>query len=233
MVSLCIFLLQACSKKLDRQVNHAWKDECSGGTYLIKENQFTSELRYQDRKSRRCEIASHDYLKIDQPFHISFSFSTNNVNTADHQWHSIFQIHSFPDSGERWRCPVLALEVKNGKLRMFNRWDANKISNLINGTCAAEGNSIRSRKVFAGYPIKANEIYQIVIKGTLSSGREGLLEVMINGKTLDSYKGANAFNDLRGPYLKFGIYKPTSWLSTDSLSYYYNDLIFQGERVWK
>jgi hypothetical protein len=37
-------------------------------------------------------------------------------------------------------------------------------------------------------------------------------------------EGPNAFNDNRGPYFKFGIYKPSSWESVAKYRYIYESV---------
>lgn len=200
-----------------------WTIECLSGDYLIDGGRFESNLHYKNRASRRCEIANAKQIALEKPFNISFSFSTDNVDYMDNDWHSIFQIHSFPDldKNERWRCPILALEVKNGKLRMFNRWDASVVSLTSNGTCAGIGNSISSRAVFDEYMIRKKISYDVVVSGILTYEPHGSIDVFINGEHIAHLMGPNAFNDSKGPFFKLGIYKPTGWRSHQKIQYSY------------
>jgi len=206
-------------------LSDSWSLECSSEGSFITENYFIATLRYFGKRSKRCEIASRHTLEFNHPFNLSFSVSSQNISNDD-EWHSIFQIHSFPDIklGEIWRCPVAALEVKNGNLRMFNRWDKNLLSVTDNGSCANKGNSISSRLLFDDFKLTDNVVYKIVIAGVLSYKGNGHLSVFINDKEVASFFGPNAYFDKRGPYLKLGIYKPTSWESKKSLTYIYRDI---------
>jgi hypothetical protein len=203
-----------------------WTIECVSGDYLMEGGRFESNLHYKDRTSRRCEIANATLIALGEPFSISFSFSTDNVDYMDNEWHSIFQIHSFPDleKNELWRCPILALEVKNGKLRMFNRWDSSIVSLTSNGTCSGYGNSISSRLVFDEYVIQKKFRYDVVVSGVLTYETHGSLDLFVNGKHITHLQGPNAFNDLKGPFFKLGIYKPTGWNLNQKFHYSYYDI---------
>jgi len=219
--------------KSDKTDLGIWQRECISNQDKLITNTFHSSLFYSHRKTKRCEIATHDLIKMNDPFELSFIFSTDHIEKNDPEWHLIFQIHSFPDTGEEWRCPVLSLEVIEGTLRMTNRWDANKISSLVDGTCASPKNSIKSREVFLDYALEPNTKYEIKIIGKLAIDDSGMLEARINNEVLDSHEGPNTFNDKRGPYIKFGIYKPTWWEYKKTLSYQYLDFVFKGDKAWK
>ena len=176
---------------------------------------------------KRCEIAVHNLLRRDKAFSLSFKFFVDDNYKHSSQWHSYFQIHSFPDEGESWRCPIFALETKNGKLRMYNRWDTAKISTTIKGTCAGEGNSIRSRTIFDNVTYKVDEWNSFLIQGVLSTSSQACVKTFLNGVKLKKSCGPNVFNDLRMPFFKLGIYKPTSWDSYDAIHLKVKDLKFE------
>lgn len=183
------------------------------------------EFKLKPKKGRkRCEIAVQKGLKRDKPFSLSFRFMVDDTYQYSNQWHSYFQIHSFPDKGEIWRCPIMALETKNGKLRMFNRWDHKKVSSTEYGSCASNGNSIRSRKLFEGVTYEANVWNQFRIEGVLSTSNNECLKTYLNGVLLSETCGPNTFNDARMPFFKLGIYKPTSWDKYPEISLKVKDL---------
>ncbi|WP_104402833.1 heparin lyase I family protein [Vibrio penaeicida] len=183
------------------------------------------EFKLKPKKGRkRCEIAVQKGLERDKPFSLSFRFLVNDTYQYSNQWHSYFQIHSFPDKGESWRCPIMALETKNGKLRMYNRWDQKKISSTKRGSCAANGNSIRSRTLFEGVSYAANVWNQFRIEGVLSTSNNECLKTYLNEALLSETCGPNTFNDARVPFFKLGIYKPTSWDKYPEISLKVKDL---------
>jgi len=164
---------------------------------------------------KRCEFALKGILKRDTKFKLSFDIKMNNNFTYYSNYHMLFQIHGYPDTGESWRCPILALESVNGTFRMYNRWDKNLISTTTNGTCSKSGNTINSRTLFTDYPYEAKTWYNIELNGTLSYTSDSCLTVKINDVIQSDICGKNTYNDSIEPYFKFGIYKPTSWETTD------------------
>ncbi|CCO46718.1 exported hypothetical protein [Vibrio nigripulchritudo SOn1] len=164
---------------------------------------------------KRCEFAVQGVLKRDTPFSLSFDFKVNSNFAHYKQWQSYFQIHNRPDKGERWRCPILALESVNGALRMFNRWDPNSMSVTKNHTCANKGNSIQSRTLFRNVPYESNTWHRVELSGELSHSKDACLTVKIDGNVVSDVCGPNTFNDEKEPYFKLGIYKPTSWETSD------------------
>ena len=134
---IILFLLTASCQNIPTRSNYAsydnWMVECSSKELKFHLPEYLySELNNTRLKNNRCEVANRKLLKLDKDFVLGFSFIPLDVSDDDKFWHSVFQIHSFPDLklGESWRCPISALEVVNGQLRMFNRWDDNKISIL-------------------------------------------------------------------------------------------------------
>jgi hypothetical protein len=164
---------------------------------------------------KRCEFALMDVLKRDTPFSLSFEVKTDNNFYYYNNYHMFFQIHGTPDSGEAWRCPILALESQAGTFRMYNRWDENRISKTESGTCASSENSINSRALFTDYSYESNTWYKFEINGVLSYQSDACLTIKINNELMSEQCGPNTFNDEKQPYLKFGIYKPTAWESDD------------------
>ncbi|RTZ18671.1 heparin lyase I family protein [Vibrio penaeicida] len=181
---------------------------------LWKRSKLSSEIEFtlKPQKGRkRCEIAVQKALKRDVPFSLSFKFKVKDNYAYSNRWHSYFQIHSFPDKGENWRCPILALETSSGKLRMFNRWDHQKVSSTVDGTCASPRNSIGTRTLFSDVDYAVEQWHQFKIEGTLSTKASACLKTYLNGSKLSETCGPNTFNDAKMPFIKLGIYKPTSW----------------------
>lgn len=207
-----------------------WKTECLSKNINHKLPNFLSvTMTRDDSPHKRCEIYTKDLLALEEDFILEFNFTPQTLDASDFEWHSILQFHSVPDldQGEEWRCPIAALIIQDGKLRMPSRWDKNKVSVLKNGTCASKANSIKSRNLFKDYQLITDQIYNVKIFGNLSYKSNGYLRVLINGKELANVTGPTAFNDDEGPYLKLGIYKPTSWKFSTEISYRYENFIFK------
>ena len=204
-----------------------WKKECLNNTYKRDGNKFTISLNDDYYKSKRCEFASTDQNLLNNSFNISFTVTPEVVNKQDKQWHSIFQVHSFPDLslGEHWRCPIISVEVNRGKFRIFNRWDDKQLSLLKRGTCASSQNSISGRLILDDFDLEEGRKYQFNISGYFSFSEKGFLKVSINNILQSESYGPNAFNDKRGPYFKFGIYKPTTWSDAKKYTYVYENIV--------
>lgn len=173
----------------------------------------------------RCEIASQP-IAIPMSFYLDFTIQLTQFNEIDNEWFSVFQLHSFPDiqDGEKWRCPLFALEVVNSHLRMYSRWDPESKSILKVGTCAHHSNSIQDRLVFENFQFSKGESFHVAMKVKASYEDDGYIQIFINNKEVGSVLGPTAFNDKRGVFLKFGIYKPTNWTEYNHISVNYNDV---------
>lgn len=187
-------------------------NECPQATFGEEgaEPNLWFSLKYEDRARRRCELAIHHWLERDKTFDLSFEFKvTGDANDA--QWLSIFQIHSFPDADESWRCPIMALEAVGSNLRMFNRWDLQEISDTSVSTCASARSSIVSNMLMEDTKFELDKWQHFRIRGVMSLTANGSLRVELNNCQVGEYQGPNTFNDQRQPYFKLGLYKPTSW----------------------
>ncbi|WP_278381520.1 heparin lyase I family protein [Pseudoalteromonas distincta] len=232
-ILLCTVFILSCNTSENNKNtiinvnNKLWTQECISNTFRLYGNSVSISLSEHYYKNKRCEFASDDKNLLNKFFDIQFTVTPQTVNKLDQQWHSIFQIHSFPDLslGERWRCPILSVEVYKGRLRIFSRGDDKQVSLLKKGTCASSQNSISSRLILDNYGLEAGEKYKLNINGFFSYTKKGFLQVKINDVLQNEVVGPNAFNDRRGPYLKFGIYKPTSWSYSKKYTYVYENIV--------
>ncbi|MDP2573397.1 heparin lyase I family protein [Vibrio penaeicida] len=194
---------------------------------LWNRSKLSSEIEFtlKPKKGRkRCEIAVQKALKRDEPFSLSFRFKVKDNYAYSDRWHSYFQIHSFPDKGEKWRCPIVALETRSGKLRMFNRWDHKRVSKTVDGTCASRSNSIKTRTLFKGVSYSSEKWHIFKIEGTLSNKDSACLKTYLDDQILSETCGPNTLNDEKMPFFKLGIYKPTGWDKYPEISLKIKDL---------
>lgn len=119
--------------------------ECPQKSYDIKsdgEGGFLNIcLNYKDAQ-KRCEISISGFDNIPAQYDVSFELKEAK-NSPSERWHTVMQIHSFPDKTEKWRCPPLSVEVKNGKFRAYSRWDIHKVSRTYGNNCTEAGSSIQ------------------------------------------------------------------------------------------
>lgn len=195
---------------IDTHLPYRLHNECSKGVMQTDASSGITTFTLSRNNGKRCEIAIHDLLKRETPFSLRFEFRVNSKYEKERYWHSMLQIHSFPDKNEAWRCPIMALENQVGSLRMFRRWDHQKKSSPGKWGCADDTSSIQYVTFFKDVPYQANHWNSVELTGTLGLSKNNCLTIKINDFTRVSC-GPNTFNDERHPFLKFGIYKPTSW----------------------
>jgi hypothetical protein len=208
--------------------------ECPQNTVqgdLVSGGETTFTMRLEDKERRRCEIAIHHQLRQEHTTRIEFQVKlASDWPRNDDRWASIFQLHSFTDPGEGRKCPIMAFEVIGGRGRAYNRWDPTPISDTTLGLCADKSTTIKSRQLFYGIPLDFEKWIdvQIVYKPSLTEA--GRLTISINGHQVADATGPNMYNDRRGPYIKFGVYKPTGWTQRGPYTVSYRNLsIVNGE----
>lgn len=230
-LSLCLASCQQVPKNVNTNdllyiAGKPFKIECSRESGAL--SNVSDELNISLRpNSKRCEIASFP-IKIPQEITVEFEVELDEIPSKDNEWFSIFQVHSFPDKefGEKWRCPVMALEVLNSKLRMYSRWDSSEVSDLVVGTCAHRENSISDRLVFDNYEIEEGNNISIKLRLMATYSNRGFLQLTINNNLIADIDGPNAFNDNKGIFIKLGAYKPTSWHQRDEIKLSYRKIMF-------
>lgn len=161
-------------------------------------------------KQKRCEIAVHNLKRVPAAHNISYEISVKDPQPR-REWQSFMQIHSFPDKGEAWRCPVAALEAEDGTFRIYNRWDASALSLTTGHNCTEPGSSISGRSILQDVSVMPGAWQKVNMDVALSTEENGHFQAKIGPKDSGLINGPNTFNDKKDPFLKFGIYKPTSW----------------------
>lgn len=112
----------------------------------------------------------------------------------------IAQWHDVPDFelGEGWKSPALSLVTENGRLYLRRFWDSKQVT----GRNQQEG----TEKIDLG-PYQIRKWTDLVFHVKWSYTSDGLLELWQDGQLVVSKTGPNYYNDIRGPYLKIGMYK--------------------------
>jgi hypothetical protein len=201
-------------------------DECPPATKYADQGADGS-TRYcvfaEQKQLKRCETSYFNYLKRDSNFVVSFDFRLDPANWDFHNvFTSIFQIHSKPDPGEQWRCPIAMLAVQGHSLEM---WDRDDQASISKGVCTGDnGSSINTRQVFADVPVSAGEWNHFELRANLSLGPSGAFVAKLNNKTLGSLSGPDTYNDQSRPYVKIGIYKPSTWENAKRLCVDYRNV---------
>ncbi len=187
--------------------------ECPQATYRQVPGEAIPTIEFclnRKDKQKRCEFTVG---ALAPEVGISFDFQVVPGTIKSDAWYSIMQIHSFPDSGEAWRCPPSALVMENERLNMQNRWDATLVSKTSGNHCTEPGSTIQARTVFHSVGVMPGEWRRFSMQTRFAHDEagEGYLRVSMDGEELANLEGPNRFNDRRPPYFKLGIYKPTNW----------------------
>lgn len=121
-------------------------------------------------------------------------------NTIIAQWHASSDPFIAEISG---RGPPLALRIQNGKWAITYGWDAEFRSTEP---------YLASNWQWAG-PVETGKWVEWRFKVRWSHREDGFTQVWRDDEIVFERSGPNAYNDLRGVYLKLGIYHPTSDMS--------------------
>lgn len=188
--------------------------ECKGHSFSIEKEGNADYLHvcvHRAMHQKRCEITLHALKPFPAHNLISYDVRIGGDWQVRPWWFAVTQIHSFPDKGEAWRCPVASLEVKQGFFRFPNRWDSNLISRTTGYNCTEPGSTIQQRMLFSSVPVRPDDWHHVSLDAQLSGTEPGEIKAAMDGNQLADSKGLNAYNDKRGTFLKFGIYIPNGW----------------------
>ena len=186
------------------------------------------DLRRNDRLwngKHRAEIVPRG-MNINYGQTYTYTFRTfiprdwQNDPTLEH----ITQWHSRPDAGEPWRRPPVSLNVRGNRFELAVFSDPRRISTRrsMNGGNVWTGNLTKGRW----------EEWQFEMRWSFRN--DGVIRVWRNDQLVLNRRGANAYNDRNGPFVKHGLYKP-EWSddperSTSNRRHYFMDDIqhFRG-----
>lgn len=168
---------------------------------------------------------TYDY---DVKIHIPDDWEADSTPEILTQW------HDFPDSGEAWKNPAIALQIRPGndgesRFVLETHADASRI------TPSGGRDRYDSSETFDLGPVDdaigewTDWKFRIKWGYTEDSGH---LQVWRDGERLVNEEMATAFNDTHGPYWKLGVYK-WAWGSgrdtgADSRTYHYDDIRITG-----
>lgn len=188
--------------------------ECPEQTLSLTQEGSSQVLHictHQELFQKRCEVALQVLERYPAHNRIRYEVRLGGDWMLRDRWFLINQIHSFPDYDEKWRCPMLSLEVDKNGFRMPNRWDSTPISRTSGYNCTEPGSTIQERMLFQDLPALPDRWHTIQIDAQLSGRETGQIQVQMDKIPVTDNMGVNAYNDKRPPFLKFGIYIPNGW----------------------
>jgi hypothetical protein len=145
--------------------------------------------------------------KINEEYWYGFSTYVPAPFVADTQWELIAQWHDTPDSGEDWRNPILALYMSGDQYQWTSRWDDKALTPKDASGNFIYGGTNRWRVGSISATAGQWQDWVVRIKWRWVNDQAGVLQIWKNGELVVNHNGPNAFNDQRGRYFKFGIYK--------------------------
>jgi len=167
---------------------------------------------WEDGDNRNAKVFS-----FNDEYWIGLSFYLPSDWESDYQQHGsgssnelIWQFQAMPDSGERYRSPILACYFEcenrqyNPQFRIWIRGDTRSFTPEDEGPGSfthtqtfAFGNILDYRGTWLDWIIRVYFNYE----------GNGYTQVWLNGDLVVDFSGVNASNDDVGPYMSFGVYK--------------------------
>jgi hypothetical protein len=199
------FLPQECFA----QINTKTKD---AGTKSITSS---GEVRYHNKNSTRFELNRFDKMvsngmrsevsmpgieMTDSIKEYSFSIFLPNDFATDTIPEIVAQWHARPDTelGETWRSPPISLSTKNGHWLLTVMWATEPVNT---------NKDFSGRKSIDLGVYKKNEWTSWKFEIRFSYKNDGLIKIYQNDRLVLDRNGPNYYNDKKGPFFKYGIYK--------------------------
>lgn len=114
------------------------------------------------------------------------------------QWHGTNDFFVL----EPGRYPPLELAIEGDRWVIVKAWDARMRS------ANAGGGNTQGRKAIGSAPFAPGADTRWRIEARWSAGSDGYVRAFKDGRLVADDRGPNAFRDLIGPYMKFGVYVP-------------------------
>lgn len=167
------------------------------GTYSMR-----FELRKDDDlnwdQGSRAELKDNLNAPLNQELWYGFSLNIPESFPELEKNCIVAQWHGEHDEGETSRSPVLALRIEGSKLYITSRSSKQKIQSTNDGP---------EQIHYSLNEFPKNKWLDFVVKASWSYHWDGMLLVWLNGDQVIKYNGPLGYNDDRGPYFKFGVYK--------------------------
>ncbi|HEX6866002.1 MAG TPA: heparin lyase I family protein [Caulobacteraceae bacterium] len=146
----------------------------------------------------RAELAlTHRFAPAGQSIWFSYAMRVRGGAPVTN-WNVLSQFHNSPDSGDISTSPPFSMNMVPGeKLRFIRRFDAAPLSTTKRDDITM-GERVISR----------DRWYRIVGRLVFGWDNNASVDVWIDGAKMISLANTNmGYNDMRGPYFKFGIYR--------------------------
>lgn len=190
------------------------KSDCTRGTIQRNtgENSITLCVAEISKEVRRCEVFFEGPDVRRRVLDVRFDVKLNEAAANPSAPIILFQIHSRPDPGEQWRCPMAALRSLPGEaMDLGGVYDQSEVSKPSSNGCTGPGSSIQGYRVFRQEHADMSKWSIIHLRYKLALDSTGEVEGIVNDKTLGRMRGPNSLNDRARPFIKMGLYgEPSS-----------------------
>ena len=177
------------------------KDPLGGVGYSLDQ----TLRRYEDNISYRTELRLKARFDFNKEHWLTYKILVPNSWQNDETGLITAQMHGIPDKdlGEPYRNPNIGLSLRGDTWVISGKWDNKRVT--LNKGYAGQWSKEVGR-------LKKGVWETWVFRMTLSYTEtgNGRLTIWRDGKQVFDRKGPNSYNDLKAPYFKFGLYKP-SW----------------------
>lgn len=211
--SLIIFILASFWTNVVRGqlvLPKGWSAASADSSEIVQQrfkgrSSFRFELNREDtmiNNGKRSEISTTAEAMNVERWYL-FDIYLPNTYKPDSTPEILAQWHAIPDwdKHETWRSPPIALQMQDGHWGLSLLWAQNEVN--TNKTVSG-----RDYADLGGYKMNRWTSWKFHIR--FSYKDDGILEVWKNGASVFKRIGPNYYNDEKGPYFKFGIYK-WSW----------------------
>lgn len=194
-----------------------WQIDSSGNCSIEvvdeKARHAKKAARFSSEGDSRCELVPHTITGafanlrrkfVREPFKHDRWYEFSTYLTAPWPvWDDdvvLAQWHSSPDKyiDEPFRGPPLALRIVGNYFRISYGWD----DKLVSSQAPIAINTLWYA------PLETEKWIDWAMHVRWSHTKDGVLQIWKNDQLIVDHEGPNVFNDLRGVYLKLGVYHP-------------------------
>lgn len=150
--------------------------------------------------SKRSEIVLKSDLFLETEYWYAFSIFLPNDYSIDSVPEILAQWHDVPDRklGEKYRSPAISLRTNKGHWLINVMWATNPVNT---------NKTISGRKLYDLSSYEKGQWTSWIFHIKFSYKDDGLLQIWKNDTLVVNRHGPNYYNDKKGPYFKYGIYK--------------------------
>ncbi|MHA2065480.1 MAG: heparin lyase I family protein [Candidatus Thorarchaeota archaeon] len=208
--------------ELDEYPNILFKEDFSnwGAWFRVvhpREERVPTGMSYVEKRFTNCECRcvypafraetaplnlNGSYRAQRQPFHTDLRFVwSQRIDFTESDKHKTImaQIHGSPDDLEDWRSPIFAIMDNQGHLLIRKRFTKNEM-----------GSGPFVDLYDKPWPVPFGEWLHWELRTKLTWHDDGYILLYLNGEQIIGDEGPNAYNDEKGPFFKYGIYRPTN-----------------------